>query len=164
MCIRDRAGSITIGGCPLEQIAEADLRYFVAAVMQDVEVFAGTVADNVRLGRPGAGPAELAEAAELAGFDEVVAELPQGWDTVIGERGLGLSGGQRARLALARALLLQAPILILDEAVAHLDPALEARIVAALAAGRQRRATIIVAHRQETLAAADAAVSYTHLR
>ena len=100
---------------------------------RDVEVFAGTVADNVRLGRPGAGPAELAEAAELAGFDEVVAELPQGWDTVIGERGLGLSGGQRARLALARALLLQAPILILDEAVAHLDPALEARIVAALA-------------------------------
>lgn len=152
------SGTIMIGGRPLLEISEERLRGFVSPVLQDVEVFAGTVAANVALGRPDATPAELAAAARTAGFAEVVRALPEGWNTVIGERGHGLSGGQRARLALARALVVQAPVLILDEAIAHLDPAMEQQIASALRTGADRRATLVVAHREETLAAADEVV------
>lgn len=148
------AGSIHIGGVPVAELTEAELRAFVSPVLQDVDVFHGTLADNIRLGAPDADDAAVAAAVRAAGLDEVVRELPDGLATVIGERGAGLSGGQRARLAIARALVTGAPVLILDEAVSHLDPRLEEDVVRRVMAVPDR-AVLVVAHREATVSACD---------
>ncbi|GGS61816.1 ABC transporter [Planobispora rosea] len=149
-------GRITVGGVPLNELADADLRRLVTVVPQDVHLFAGSLAENVRLGAPGAPVEEALRDAQIG-----PGEFPDGLDTVVGERGVALSGGQRARVAVARALAVDAPVLVLDEAVANLDAENEARLAEALeAAGAGRpgaggRATLVVAHRLSTIRRAD---------
>ncbi|WP_067478923.1 ABC transporter ATP-binding protein [Actinomadura hibisca] len=137
------AGRVLVGGVPVDRIA--DLPAHVTVVPQDVHLFAGTIADNVRLGAPGADPAPALREAHL--------DLDPA--TVTGERGVRLSGGQRARVAIARALAVDAPVLVLDEAVANLDPENEARLAATLAAAARNRATLVIAHRHSTIRRAD---------
>ncbi|MGH8776724.1 MAG: ABC transporter ATP-binding protein [Jiangellaceae bacterium] len=116
-----QAGSVTVGGHDVRDVPQDDLRAQMAVVPQDVYLFHMTVRENVRLARPEATDLDIAHAAELAQASEFIHALPDGWDTVIGERGASLSGGQRQRLAIARALLRRAPILVMDEAVSNLD-------------------------------------------
>ncbi|MER5419148.1 ABC transporter ATP-binding protein [Streptosporangium roseum] len=136
-------GRILLGGVPLHQVG--NLPAHVTVVPQDVHLFAGTIEDNVRLGAPHADVAPALATAQL------VMEP----DTPVGERGVTLSGGQRARVAVARALAVEAPVLVLDEAVANLDPGNEARLAEALSSAAKERATLIVAHRLSTIRRAD---------
>ena len=148
-------GAVRVGGQDLRDLAVDELRRLVAVVPQDVYLFSGTVADNIRLGRPDATQAEIEEAARLAQAHEFIAALPKGYDTPCGERGTRLSGGQRQRIAIARAFLRGAPILILDEAVSNLDTENEAALQAALAEIRRRRTVLVIAHRPSTIRSAD---------
>jgi ATP-binding cassette subfamily C protein CydD len=127
----------------------------VAWVPQNPHLFFGSVADNLRLARPGATEAELIAAAQAAHADAFIRRLPQGYDTPIGEEGLRLSGGQRQRLAIARAFLKDAPILILDEATANLDAANEQLIRDALAQLSEGRTVLMIAHRLQLVHDAD---------
>jgi ATP-binding cassette subfamily B protein len=149
------AGAIQIGGVDVREIAPDVLNAHVAYVFQDVFLFAGTVAENIRLAKPDASEEEVAAAARAAQAHDFIAALPQGYDTVIGERGLGLSGGERQRISIARAILKDAPILVLDEATAFADPENEALIQDAIAALASRRTLIVIAHRLHTIAHAD---------
>ena len=124
-------------------------------VSQDTYLFHGTVEENLRMGKPDATPAELAAAARAANAEEFIARLPQGYQTVVGERGVRLSGGQRQRIAIARALLRDAPILILDEALSSVDAESEAVIQEALDRLMQGRTTLIFAHRLSSVIGAD---------
>ena len=126
------AGRVTVGGHDLRDLALHDLRRLIAVVSQDTYLFHGTVEDNLRMGRPDASQAELEAAARDANVHDTIAALPQGYQTVVGERGVRLSGGQRQRIAIARALLRDAPILILDEALSSVDAESEAAIQEAL--------------------------------
>jgi ATP-binding cassette subfamily C protein CydCD len=148
-------GTVRIGGQDLRDLPLDDVRRLVAVVPQDVYLFNGTVADNIRLGRPDASPAELEEAARLAQAHEFIAALPKGYDTPCGERGVRLSGGQRQRIAIARAFVRGAPILILDEAVSNLDTENEAALQRALAGIRGQRTVLVIAHRPSTIRNAD---------
>lgn len=148
-------GSVLIGGADVRSLAPDDLHAHVAMVFQDVFLFAGTVRDNIRLGRPDAGQDAVVAAAVAAGAHGFITRLPQGYDTPLGELGQGLSGGERQRLSIARAILKDAPILVLDEATAFADAENEALIqdaVARLAAGRT---VIVIAHRLSTIVHAD---------
>lgn len=158
------AGAITIGGHDLRTIADADLRRLVAYVPQDVHLFNISVADNLRLGRPDATGGEIEAAARTAQAHDFVADLPDGYDTVAGELGNLLSGGQRQRLAIARALLAGTPILVLDEAVSNLDAESEQHLAAAIAATRDGRTTLVIAHRLTTIRTADRVVMLEHGR
>ena len=122
---------------------------------QDTYLFHGTVEENLRMGRPDATAAELEAAARAANADEFIARLPQGYETVVGERGVRLSGGQRQRIAIARALLRDAPILILDEALSSVDAESEAVIQEALDRLMEGRTTLIFAHRLSSVIGAD---------
>ncbi|MDM4778161.1 ABC transporter ATP-binding protein [Micromonospora sp. b486] len=128
------AGTVLIGGVDVRDIAPADLMARVAFVFQDVYLFDGTLADNIRLGRADATDDEVRDAATTAGLDDVLADLPSGLDTPVGEGGTALSGGQRQRVSIARALLKRAPIVVLDEATAALDPEADAAVRTAVAA------------------------------
>ena len=152
------AGAIRIGAVPLAETSLASLRRAVAIVPQDPTLFSGTVADNVRYGRPEAGRDEVDEAIRLANATDFVAALPDGVDTEIGERGVKLSGGQKQRIAIARALLKGAAILVLDEATSSLDSESEALIQDALEGVLGRRdelTTLVIAHRLSTIQGAD---------
>jgi ABC-type multidrug transport system fused ATPase/permease subunit len=151
-------GAVALGGHDLRAFPLAGLRRAVAVVPQDVYLFAGTVAENLRLGRPDATPAELEAAARAANAHQFVAALPEGYDTPVGERGARLSGGQRQRLAIARALLTDAPVLVLDEAASNLDTENEGEIQAAIRTARRGRTTLLIAHRLSTIRAADRVV------
>jgi ABC-type multidrug transport system fused ATPase/permease subunit len=148
-------GRVLIDGADVRSLRLADLRGAIATVAEDTFLFSTTVAANIAYGAPGATRDEVVEAARKAQAHEFIEALPHGYDTLVGERGLTLSGGQRQRLSIARALLADPRILILDDATASVDATTEARIRVALQAVMQGRTTIIVAHRLSTIALAD---------
>ncbi|HWQ42176.1 MAG TPA: ABC transporter ATP-binding protein [Desulfosporosinus sp.] len=148
-------GSIKIGSCDIKDISLDNLRAMTSAVLQDVYLFNTSLRENIRLGKPEATDEEVENAAKAALAHEFIASLPDGYDTVTGERGVQLSGGQRQRITIARALLKDAPILILDEAVSNLDSENENEIQKALHSLRKGRTTLIIAHRLSTILSAD---------
>jgi ATP-binding cassette subfamily C protein CydCD len=148
-------GSVKIGGRDLRDLPIETVRKLVTVVPQDVYLFNGSVADNIRLGKPGAGQDEIERVARLAQAHDFIAAMPKGYDTQVGERGARLSGGQRQRIAIARALLRDAPILILDEAVSNLDTENELALQKALVEIRRNRTMLIIAHRPSTIRTAD---------
>ncbi len=149
------AGRITVNGRDLYDLPADIWRTQIAWVPQLPYLFDGTVADNIRLGRPNASLEAVIFAAQQAGADGFIRALPDGYDTRIGERGARLSGGQAQRLALARAFLVDAPLVILDEATANLDPETEASILAAMETLRRGRTALVIAHRLHTIRDAD---------
>jgi ATP-binding cassette subfamily B protein len=149
------AGRILIDRVDLRDFELASWRARVGIVAQEPFIFSGTVRENIALGRPGATLDEVIRAARAAGLDEFIAELPQRYETVIGERGANLSGGQRQRLAIARALLKQPEVLIFDEATSHLDTATERAIQRNLRTAFAGKTVILVAHRLSTIKDAD---------
>jgi len=148
-------GRILLDGEDLREIRLGDLRRAIAFVSQDVFLFPGSVHENVAYGRPDATREEVEAAARTAEAHEFVTQLPQGYDTVVGERGQKLSGGQRQRLSIARALLKDAPILVLDEATSAVDNETEAAIQRSLSRIAHRRTVIVIAHRLSTIRGAD---------
>ncbi len=148
-------GSISLDGHDLRDYTLESLRKQVSIVLQDVFLFYGTVRDNLLFGRPEAGEAELVAAAQAANAHEFINNLSQGYETIIGERGVKLSGGQKQRLSIARAILKDAPILILDEATSSVDTGTEMLIQQALERLMQGRTTLIIAHRLSTVRNAD---------
>jgi subfamily B ATP-binding cassette protein MsbA len=153
-----QSGAVRIGGTDLREVATADLRRQVAVVTQETILFNDTIRQNIALGRPGATPGEIVAAARHARVDEFAAAKPQGYDTVVGEKGSNLSGGQRQRLAIARALVRDAPILILDEATSALDSESERAVQEALEDLMKGRTTVCIAHRLSTVQKADVIV------
>lgn len=149
------SGSIEIDGIDLREADPVEVRARIASVEQDPTIFAGTIADNIRFGRASATDAQVRRAAALSLVTEFSDSLSAGLDTIVGERGVRLSGGQRQRLAIARAILKDAPILLLDEATSALDTANERLVQAALAPLRGHRTTLVIAHRLSTVRNAD---------
>jgi ATP-binding cassette subfamily B protein len=145
------SGHILIGGQPIDRVPQSSLRRSIAYVPQDPSMFHRTIADNIRIGRPGAPDADLRRAAGLAHAAEFIETLPAGYETLVGERGVKLSGGQRQRIAIARAILKDAPILVLDEATSSLDSESEALIQDALLNLMEKRTAIVIAHRLSTV-------------
>jgi len=150
-----RGGRILVDGQDISDIAVASLRQRIAYVSQQPVLFEGTIADNIRYGRPGATQAEIEEAAKLAQAHDFIVELPAGYDTEVGEMGSNFSGGQRQRLSIARAVLRDAPILLLDEATSALDNESEKLVQRALDRLMQGRTTLVIAHRLSTIRDAD---------
>lgn len=148
-------GSILVDGQDIRHLTQHSLKQSIALVDQETFLFNDTVRDNIRYGRPEASDAEVEEAARLAYADEFVQAMHDGYDTVIGDRGVRLSGGQRQRMCIARAILRDAPILLLDEATSALDTESEAMVQKALVNLMQNRTTIVVAHRLSTVMHAD---------
>ena len=148
-------GRVTIGGRDLRELSLEQVRSRVALVSQDTWLFHGTVGDNIRMGKPDATAEELRAATRAANAEEFILRLPQGYDTVVGERGVRLSGGQRQRIAIARALLRDAPILVLDEALSSVDAESEALIQSALDRLMRGRTTLVFAHRLSSVIGAD---------
>jgi ATP-binding cassette subfamily B protein len=148
-------GEILVEGLPIRRLDPMDLRRCFALVSQNPALFYGSVADNLRYGRPDASDAEVEAAARAAHAHEFIERLPEGYQTHLGEAGLGLSGGQRQRLAIARALLTDAPILLLDEATSALDAESEHLIQQALPGLMRGRTTLVIAHRLATVKNAD---------
>ena len=148
-------GAITLDGHDIRDLTMKSLREQISIVMQDVFLFHGTVRDNILFGRPGTTEEEMIAAAHVANAHDFIMELPNGYDTLIGERGVKLSGGQRQRIAIARAVLKDAPILILDEATSSVDTETEMLIQQALERLMVGRTTIVIAHRLSTIRSAD---------
>jgi len=158
------AGRILVDGRDIAHVTLASLRRSIAVVFQDAGLFNRSIAENIAVGRPGATLDEIEKAARLAEAHDFIARKPGGYDFVIGERGNALSGGERQRIAIARAILKDAPILILDEATSALDATTEARIKRALDRLRASRTTFIIAHRLSTVADADEILVFEHGR
>jgi len=148
-------GAIAIDGQEICSVTLASLRGAIGLVSQEVSLFDDTVRANIAYGRFGASQADIEAAAAAAGADRFIQELPQGYDTLVGEHGIRLSGGQRQRLAIARAMLKDAPILLLDEATSALDSESERQVQAALRALMRGRTTVVIAHRLSTIIGAD---------
>lgn len=148
-------GCVRVGGADVRRIASDTLMQQVAFVFQDTFLFADTIAGNIRLGCPEATQQDVENAARAAQAHEFISELPQGYDTLAGERGVFLSGGQRQRITIARAILQNRPILVLDEATAFADPENEAALVAALSELMKGKTVLLVAHRLSTVEDAD---------
>ena len=149
------SGSITLDGQDIRHIKLADLRGSIGIVQQDVFLFAGTILDNIRYGRPNATMDEVIEAAKLAEIHEDVMAMPDGYNTIVGERGVMLSGGQKQRISIARIFLKNPRVLILDEATSALDTATERKIQAAFDRLAKGRTTLVIAHRLSTIRSAD---------
>jgi ATP-binding cassette subfamily B protein len=150
-----RSGEVLIDGVDVRDLTFASLRRSIGYVSQDVFLFQGTVRDNLRFGRTGATDGEIEEAARLAEAHDFITGLPQGYDTIVGERGLKLSGGQRQRLSIARAILRDPAILVLDEATSAVDYETEAAIQRSLARVATDRTAVVIAHRLSTVRDAD---------
>jgi ATP-binding cassette subfamily B protein/subfamily B ATP-binding cassette protein MsbA len=148
-------GRVLIDGIDVRTVTVRSLREHVAIVLQDPFLLPGTVAENIALGRPSASREEIEAAAVMANADGFIRKLPQGYDSTIGQRGGTLSGGERQRLAIARAVLKNAPILILDEPTSALDSDAESLLVEALDRFKQEKTTLIIAHRFSTIRRAD---------
>jgi ATP-binding cassette subfamily B protein len=148
-------GRVLLDGVDVRELRLRDLRGAIGVVSQDPFLFSTTVRENIAFGAPGASDEDVVRAARMAQADEFIAELPDGYDTVIGERGITLSGGQRQRLAIARAILVDPRVLILDDATASVDASTEAKIRLGLREAMRGRTTLIIAHRLSTLALAD---------
>jgi ATP-binding cassette subfamily B protein/subfamily B ATP-binding cassette protein MsbA len=149
-------GRVVIGGHDIRDVTLKSLRGHISIILQDVFLFNGTVADNIAYGSHGASAEEIEAAARIACADGFISELPDGYNTVIGERGVRLSGGQKQRLAIARAVLRDAPILIMDEATASVDVETEAEIQKAISTLVGNRTVFVIAHRLSTVKRADA--------
>jgi ATP-binding cassette subfamily B protein len=148
-------GSVLIDGADVRKVDPESLRHQVALVSDDAFLFSASLRENIAYARPAASDEEVQRAASMAGLDEVVEALPDGFDTLVGERGLTLSGGQRQRVAIARALIQDPRILILDDATSSLDATTEARVKQALREVMKGRTTVIIGHRLSTIALAD---------
>ena len=149
------SGQVLLGEQPVDQLALEELRGVMALVPQEPVIFAMSIADNIGLGREGASREDIVAAAGAAHAHDFIARLPDGYDTMVGERGVTLSGGQRQRLAIARAILKDAPILLLDEATSALDAESETYVQAALDKLMIGRTTMVIAHRLATVKKAD---------
>lgn len=149
------SGEVRVGGTDVRELTTEDLMRQLSMVFQDVYLFDDTLEANIRVGNPQAGDAEVRRAAEAAGVGEIVDRLPHGWQTRVGEGGRALSGGERQRVSVARALLKQAPIVLLDEATSSLDPENESHVVASLEELRARSTMLVIAHKLDTIRSAD---------
>ena len=152
---RPKSGRVTVDGLDLESLRLRDYRKHLGVVLQENFLFDGTVADNIRFARPDATPDEIRRVSRVAHCDEFISEFKDGYDTVVGERGVKLSGGQRQRVAIARAILADPRILILDEATSSLDSESEGFIQDGLRSLRHGRTTFVIAHRLSTIQSAD---------
>jgi ATP-binding cassette subfamily B protein len=153
---------VFIDGVDIAKTRPEDLRARIGLVPQDTVLFGASARENIRYGRPGASDAEIEAAARAAAADGFIRQLPQGYDTFLGERGTRLSGGQRQRIAIARAILKDPPILLLDEATSSLDAESERLVQGALEELMQHRTTIVIAHRLATVLKADRIVVLDH--
>ena len=149
------SGEITYDGVPVSEVDPRELRRRMALVPQDTAIFASSVCDNIRFGRPDASDTAIERAAEAAAAAEFIRKLPRGYDTPLGERGVTLSGGQRQRIAIARAVLRNAPLLLLDEATSSLDAESETLVQKALSRLMQQHTTLVIAHRLATVLTCD---------
>lgn len=154
--------AISIGGMPVQQLSLAALRSAIAMVPQDPFLFTASIAENIAMGRPDATLEEIRAVAALAAIDKDILRFPDGYDTLVGERGITLSGGQKQRIALARALLLDAPILILDDALSAVDVATERNILTHLGQVRASRTTFVLCHRLSAVEDADEIIVLSH--
>ncbi len=148
-------GAVLLDGHNVRDLALGDVRKAVALVFEETFLFSDTVAENIRFARPNANDEEISRAAELAGAAAFIADLPDGYETVLGERGFSLSGGQRQRIAIARAIVADPAVLVLDDATSAVDATKEHEIRAALTTVMQGRTTLVIAHRPATIALAD---------
>jgi ATP-binding cassette subfamily B protein len=148
-------GVVRLDGHDVRQLRLSDVRRAVALVFEETFLFTDTVRENIRFSQPDANDEQIAQAAELAGAAEFIADLPDGYDTVLGERGFSLSGGQRQRIAIARAILADPAVLVLDDATSAVDATKEHEIRAALTTVMEGRTTLVIAHRPATIALAD---------
>ena len=153
-----QGGKVTLGGQDISKIDPETLLKNFSIVFQDVVLFNTSIKDNIRIGKRDASDEEILKVAKLAGCDEFVQKMPQGYDTVIGENGETLSGGERQRISIARALLKDAPIILLDEATASLDVENESKIQRGISQLVKGKTVIIIAHRMRTIANADKVV------
>jgi ATP-binding cassette subfamily B protein len=149
------SGRVTFDGVNVAEADPRDLRRHIALVPQEAAIFAASVRDNIAFGKPDATQAEIERAADMAAATEFIRRMPQGFDTMIGERGVTLSGGQRQRIAIARAILRNAPLLLLDEATSSLDAESETLVQEALAHSMEGRTTLVIAHRLATVLSCD---------
>ncbi len=150
-----QSGAVLLDGQDLSELVVQDLRAAIGFVSQDVYLFHGTVRENIAYGRPGADEAAIVEAARMAEAEDFILDLPEGWDTIVGERGQKLSGGQRQRLSIARAVLKDPPIVILDEATSAVDNETEAAIQRSMKRMAEGRTVFVIAHRLSTIVDAD---------
>ncbi len=148
-------GEILVGGCNIKDLKTDRLLKYISMVFQDVYLFNDNIINNIRFGNKDAGKEEVIEAAKAARCHEFIEMLPEGYDTIIGERGATLSGGEKQRISIARAILKDAPIVLLDEATAYVDPENEILIQEAINSLVKSRTLIIIAHRLSTITAAD---------
>ena len=151
-------GSIRLDGIDVRQLTLGDLRSAIGIVFEETFLFHDSVADNIAFSRPDAGPDVIERAARLAGAHDFIMELPEGYQTILGERGYSLSGGQRQRIAIARAIVSDPRVLVLDDATSAVDPSKEHEIREAMATVMKGRTTIVIAHRPGTIALADTVI------
>ncbi len=159
-----QSGSVTIDGQDIRDITQESLRAVIGIVPQDTVLFNDTIRYNIAYGRIGANEAEIKEAAHHARIDKFIGELPLGYDSMVGERGLKLSGGEKQRVAIARTILKNPPILLLDEATSALDTHTEREIQTALSEVSRNRTTLVIAHRLSTVVDADEILVLDHGR